>query len=59
MNKHVKILKPGILKVKPGGIFAGHDYGCPVIEQVITNFRKKNSIDNRMSIFDNTFIWYK
>ena len=46
-------------KVKPGGIFAGHDYRCPVIEQVITNFRKKNSIDNRMSIFDNTFIWYK
>ena len=46
-------------KVREGGIFAGHDYRCNVVEQAVDSFRKNNNITNKMSVFDETFIWYK
>ena len=46
-------------KVREGGIFAGHDYRCDVVEQAVLGFRKKNNIASKMSVFDQTFMWYK
>lgn len=46
-------------KVKPGGIFAGHDWNCKPIQQVVNNFRSKYNINNTLSHFDNLFTWRK
>jgi len=46
-------------KLKRGGIFSGHDWNAPVIQQAVNKFRDLNSIDSKLSIFDNTWIWIK
>lgn len=46
-------------KVKPGGLFAGHDWECSVVEEALHHFRKQNNITNSLSFFDNTWIWKK
>jgi len=46
-------------KVKTGGIFAGHDYDCPDIQDAISLFRHNYSVTNRLSVYDNTWVWIK
>lgn len=46
-------------KVKPGGIFSGHDWSCVVIQKAVLDFRKRNNINQTLSTFDNTWVWYK
>ena len=47
-------------KVKPGGIFSGHDWNSPSSIQIAVNdFREKNKINSTMSTFDNTWMWIK
>jgi hypothetical protein len=46
-------------KVKPGGIFAGHDWQSLLIQQEINNFRVSNRISNPLSTFDFIWAWIK
>jgi hypothetical protein len=46
-------------KVKVGGLFTGHDWGCPQVVIPVLEFRKKYGIESTLSTFDNTFIWIK
>lgn len=46
-------------KVKPGGIFAGHDWDVKVIQQVIYQFRDSNNITNKLSTYDRCWVWKK
>jgi len=46
-------------KVKNRGIFAGHDWNCPAVNKAVSEFRDLNKITNKMSTYDNTWIWYK
>lgn len=55
----VSDLEDWYTKVKPGGIFSGHDYDIEVVEQAVTEFRCKNNITATLSIFDNTWAWKK
>jgi hypothetical protein len=46
-------------KVKPGGIFSGHDWQSLLIQSEVNNFRKKNKITNTLSTFDFIWVWIK
>jgi hypothetical protein len=46
-------------KLKTGGIFAGHDWNAPVIQKAVNKFREENNITQKLSVFDNTWIWIK
>jgi SAM-dependent methyltransferase len=46
-------------KVKPGGLFSGHDWNSPEVAYEVMEFRKKNNITSRMSSYDNTYMWIK
>lgn len=45
--------------VKPGGLFAGHDYNCSAVRMAVYAFRKLSNINSSMSIFDDVFVWKK
>jgi len=46
-------------KVKPGGIYSGHDFHCNFVKKSVFEFREENNITSPISIFDNVWIWYK
>ena len=46
-------------KVKKGGLFTGHDFYIPEVQQAIEEFRQKHNITNRMSGYDDCFAWSK
>ena len=46
-------------KIKPGGIFAGHDWNSVDVQKAVIEFRKLNNIENIMSTYDKTWIWKK
>lgn len=46
-------------KVKTGGLFAGHDWNSPQIQQAVLEFRDKLNIKNKLSVFDNVWVWVK
>jgi hypothetical protein len=46
-------------KVKPGGIFSGHDWQSLLIQKEINNFRVDNKINNPLSTFDFIWAWIK
>ena len=46
-------------KVKKGGIYAGHDWSCNMVQDAVFNFRKTNNITSLLSTFDDTFVWIK
>jgi hypothetical protein len=52
-------LKEWYPKIKPGGLFAGHDWISPIIQTAVTEFRKNNDINSTMSCFDNVWCWIK
>ena len=45
--------------VKPGGIFAGHDWNNEIIQRAVLEFRLENKITHNMSTFDDCWIWKK
>lgn len=45
--------------VKKGGLFAGHDWDCPAIQQAVNDFRNENDIQDRMMTYNNTWAWFK
>ena len=46
-------------KIKKGGLFAGHDWDVSVIQDVVNEFREKNSIKSLLSTYDRTWVWKK
>jgi GT2 family glycosyltransferase len=47
-------------KVKPGGIFAGHDWNLPTVKAAVEHFRKEWGIDTAIKHVDkNVWFWYK
>jgi hypothetical protein len=46
-------------KVRPGGLFAGHDWNSSVVKKAVYEFRAKNNITGHLSVFDNTWCWLK
>lgn len=46
-------------KVKPGGLFAGHDWNTMQVKEAVTTFRKDNNIEQNMSCYGDTWIWKK
>lgn len=46
-------------KIKPGGIFAGHDWDVTVIQDVVHRFRSSKNITNRLSTYDRCWVWKK
>lgn len=58
-NQCSKDLEDWYPKVKPKGIFSGHDWNSDVVQLAVYKFRKKYNIKSKMSTFDNTFIWIK
>lgn len=46
-------------KVRKGGLFAGHDWGCPQVCIPILEFREKHKCEGALSTFDITFMWIK
>jgi predicted O-methyltransferase YrrM len=46
-------------KVKEGGLFAGHDWSTPSVKRAVRLFRTAHSITNKMSTFDDTWMWIK
>jgi predicted O-methyltransferase YrrM len=47
-------------KVKTGGIFAGHDWNLPAVNQAVNEFRQKNNITNEIRFTQsNVWFWYK
>lgn len=46
-------------KVRPGGIFSGHDWNCDSVQNAVNRFRHNNNIETRMSCFDATWVWIK
>lgn len=47
------------IKVKPGGLFAGHDWNSPQVQNAVETFRQENSITEHVSCFGDTWIWKK
>ena len=46
-------------KVKPGGLFSGHDWLSPTVVDCVTQFRKDNNIQTNLSCYGDTWIWKK
>ena len=46
-------------KLKSGGLFSGHDWVSPLIQESVTEFRKLKNINAQLSCFDNTWCWIK
>jgi hypothetical protein len=46
-------------KVKPGGIISGHDWISSVVQEKVNKFREFNKITNKLSTFDNIWVWKK
>lgn len=47
-------------KVKPGGIFAGHDWNLENVTRAVTEFREENNIQSDMHFVEsNVWFWYK
>lgn len=47
-------------KVKIGGIFAGHDWNLPEVNQAVNEFRQKNNITSEIRFTQsNVWFWYK
>jgi len=46
-------------KLKVGGLFAGHDWDVEILQEKISIFRKNNNITNKISSFDNVWVWKK
>jgi hypothetical protein len=46
-------------KVKKRGLFSGHDWNSPDVQNFVNKFRKDNKIVNFLSTYDNTFCWIK
>ena len=46
-------------KLKPGGLFSGHDWGSDQVQMAVCNFRRDHNVTKRMSMFDNCWCWYK
>lgn len=47
-------------KVKSGGLFAGHDWQLPAVEQAVTEFRRQNNITTEIQFTDyNVWFWHK
>ena len=45
--------------LKPGGIYAGHDWNGHFIKKAVQEFREENGITSPMTTFDNVWMWYK
>lgn len=45
--------------LKPGGIYCGHDWKGSFVQRSVLEFREENKITNKMSVFDNVWMWYK
>lgn len=46
-------------KVKPGGLFTGHDYNSVAVQKGIEEFRKQHNITTTLSVFDQAWAWRK
>jgi len=47
-------------KVKLGGLFSGHDWNLPDVENAVNEFRKQNNIITEIQFTDNNvWFWYK
>ena len=46
-------------KVKKGGLFIGHDWNFEPLQEIIHRFRRQHNITNKLSCFDNTYLWIK
>ena len=46
-------------KVKPGGLFSGHDWNSPMVQHAVHEFRERNNINEHMSCYGDTWIWKK
>jgi len=46
-------------KVKTGGLFAGHDSNSPEVQTAVLELRSNLNIKNKISVFDNTWVWIK
>jgi len=46
-------------KVKKGGLFTGHDYYSPEVNQALTEFRNKHNITSRLSGYAECYAWIK
>ena len=49
----------GISKVKPNGLFAGHDWNSVEVQGAILKFRGRKDIGGDWSRYDNTWAWIK
>jgi hypothetical protein len=56
MQEEIKAWYP---KVKDKGLFSGHDWGLPELQNFVHKFRKDNEIVNFLSTYDNAFCWIK
>ena len=45
-------------KLKPGGIFAGHDINLQSVQQAVVEFTDENSIDRTKINYTETNVWY-
>lgn len=54
-----KDLKDWYPKLKKGGLFSGHDYMTSPIQRAVGEFRDKNKVTSKMSVFDSTWAWIK
>lgn len=45
--------------VKPGGLFAGHDFYSNAVRMAVYAFRKLCNVGSPISIFDDVFVWKK
>ena len=46
-------------KVKVGGLFSGHDYESPAVQEAVRQVRVEQKINSNMSGFDQTIWWIK
>lgn len=47
-------------KVKPGGIFAGHDWNLPTVKKAVEHFRQDWDINSKILFTEkNVWFWYK
>jgi len=44
-------------KVKVGGLFSGHDWNSPQVQEAVYKFRQDNDITEHMSCYGDTWIW--